>query len=154
MALKTLHGGTGEAYIGENPAPRKLVKITMGALAGDVLATAQTTYNLFKITDSIIVTNMMCYTPVAWTTSVTITVGDSVAADGWLKSAKIAPQTAVTSGILLQNSQLSTIDTDACGKLYVGTAASPLYIFATIGGATPAAGQTIFYIEYYEANNL
>lgn len=79
----------GEVFVG--PLAVKVAKVSIGALAGnDVQFTAQETKAVFNIPANCLVLAVRAYTPTAWTTSVTMTVGDGTDADGFLASAKIA----------------------------------------------------------------
>ena len=150
MATKVL------PYIGEyipgqlNPGEVKVAHCRLAFSGGDVNTGAvQATYNLFKFTMAAILLEVMAYTPTAWTTSVTITLGDTNAAAGWMASAKIAPTSAQTNGIM-KATDVSTADTYAGGLLIAGTAAAPYILTATVGGANPAVGITDVYVRFVE----
>lgn len=136
----------GEQFMGSRPQATKIAKVSIGALAGnDVQFDAQETLAIFNIPANCFVVDVFVYTPTAWTTSVTMTLGDGTAAAGWMASAKIAPTSAQTNGLVKRASQ-ATADTFAGGKLYLAADT----IDAVIGGATPVVGQTDVYIEYID----
>jgi hypothetical protein len=82
---------------------------------------------------------------VAWTASVTLDIGDGTDADGFLATAKIAPQSAVSTGLFKRTSK-ATAEAFAGGKYY--SAADTLDL--TVAGANPAVGTLDVYIEYIE----
>lgn len=134
---------TAEQYLGDNPAPARIARCTLGALAGDVLGVAQTTYALFNVPANCFVLEVMAYTPTAWTTSTTINIGDGDDTDGWLATAKVAPTSAQTNGIV-KSTNVSTAEAYSGGKLYLAADT----IDALIGGATPVVGKTEVFVRY------
>lgn len=140
MAIVVLPG-RGEIFVG--PRVRKFARCTFGALIGDVLGIAQATYSLFTVPAGVLVLNVMCYTLTAWTASVVLNIGDSAATNGWLATAKVAPTSAQTNGIV-KSSSVATADTYAGGKYYA--AASTIDAIITV--ATPAVGLTYVWVEY------
>jgi len=134
----------GELNVG--PFVQKIAKVTFGTAAtNDVVASAQTTYALFNIPANCLVLEVLAYTHTAWTTSVTMNIGDGTDTDGFLATAKIAPTSAQTNGIV-KSTAAATAEAFAGGKLYT----SADTIDAVIGGATPVVGQTDVYIKYIE----
>jgi hypothetical protein len=134
----------GEPNVG--PFVLKVKKLTLGFSGADVNTGAvQGTYKLFNMPANSMLYDAWVYVRTAWTTSVTITIGDTENADGLFTSAKIAPTSAVTTGI--QTSMTAaTAGTYANGKRY--DAAED--ITAVIGGANPAAGLMDVFIVYLE----
>ena len=117
--------------------------------AVDVEFDAQETLAVCNVPANCFIDHVSCVTETAWTTSVTLDLGDGDDADGFLASAKVAPTTAVTTGIL-KSSVRATAEAYGVGKLYA--AADTLDV--VIGGAAPAVGKTrifIFYIPDYSA---
>ena len=117
--------------------------------AVDVEFDAQETLAVCNVPANCFIDHVSCVTETAWTTSVTLDLGDGDDADGFLASAKVAPTTAVTTGIL-KSSVRARAEAYGVGKLYA--AADTLDV--VIGGATPAVGKTrifIFYIPDYSA---
>jgi hypothetical protein len=138
--------GEGQSFLGENPQVVKVRKVSIGAAASnDVQFDAQETLAIFNVPANTLVLEVLAVTPTAWTALVTLDVGDGTDADGWLATAKVAPTTAVSSGIL-KSSDLPTAEAFAGGKLY--SAADTIDV--VIGGATPVVGQTDIYIKYIE----
>jgi hypothetical protein len=79
---------------------------------------------------------------IAWTASVTITIGDGASAACFMASADIAPQTAVTTGVMVDSETAAELC--ANGKYY----ATADTIDATIGVATPIAGTLNVWVIY------
>ena len=126
----------GEQYLGENPAPEKCYKVLVGVEStNDIIVAAQDTYTMLNLPAGAIVTKVLARVITAFTTSVTLTVGDGVNADGFFASADLAPQTAVSTGVLLNS--LEKGQAYDYGKEYL--AADTIDI--TLAGATAAAGQ-------------
>ena len=117
--------------------------------AVDVEFDAQETLAVVNVPAGCYITRVDCVTETAWTTSVTLDMGDGDDPDGFLASAVVAPTTAVSTGIL-KSSVRATASAYGVGKLYA--AADTLDV--VIGGAPPAVGKTrifIFYIPDYLA---
>lgn len=141
--------GEGQAFLGENPQIVKVKKVTIGSAASnDVQFDAVETLAVFNVPANTLVLDVYAYTNTAWTATVTLDVGDGTDADGWLASAKVAPTTAGSGGLVKRTSK-ATAEAFAGGKLY--TAADTIDV--AIGVAVPAAGQTDLYIEYIENVN-
>jgi hypothetical protein len=149
---KTIPQPVGEFYIGENPAPQKVIRVRLSATVGDVLAQSQATFHLLKITSKILVFEVCAYTPTAWTTSTTIGIGDTNSTSGWLTTAVIAPTSAQTNGIV-KSTDVATAGAYAGGVIYDGSTTN-VFIDAVVGGATPVVGITDVYIKYIELTNL
>lgn len=141
----------GEYFLGQGaPGQLKIAKVRIGFNTGDVQTGAvQAAYDLFVFDVPVLVVEVLAYTAQAWTTSVTLNVGDADAANGWLATAKVAPTSAQTNNIA-KASDVATADTNAGGKFY----AAGGKIQATIGGANPAVGYTDIYVRYYETAGL
>jgi hypothetical protein len=135
----------GETYLGDFPAPMKVARVTFGFSSDDdVPMAAQGVYDLITLPANAVVLSAKTIVKTAFTSSVTITIGDSDDADGWSASATIAPQTAVSTGILTSGGGAY-----AAGKIY--SASQPLQ--ATVGGANVAAGEGELFIQYAIAAN-
>jgi len=107
------------------------------------LAVNGNVYELFGLPAMTLVHKVLSAVAVAWTASVTITIGDgALGAACFFSSANIAPQTAVTTGVMV-DSEVSA-GTAANGKYY----AAADTIDATIAGATPAAGELNLWVIY------
>lgn len=115
-------------------------------------ASAQAVYDLFDLNvDNIFVEEIRTRVTTAWTASVTITVGDSDDADGWMTAATLAATTAVadSSGLFKTS---GTADSDNAygiggGRLYPNSSDGNR-IQMTVGGATPAAGELEVVMKY------
>lgn len=138
----------GEVFTG--PGVPKLAKVTVGfASTNDVVVTAQTTYAIFNVPAGMMVLDVFSIVNTAFTTSLTANIGDGDDTDGWLATAKVAPTTAVTTGIH-KRSTLPTAEAYAGGKVY----AAADTIDVLIGGATPAAGQMDVYVLYLDPASI
>jgi hypothetical protein len=136
----------GQPYLGDNPQIVKVAKCTLAYSGGDVnTGASQATFPLFNIPAGTLVLEMLCVTTVAWTASVTINVGDGDDTSGWLATAKVAPTSQVTTGIL-KSSLRAAAETYGVGKKY----AAADTIDAVVAGATPGVGTTDFYLVYIE----
>src|SRR3990167_8700286 len=127
----------GESFLGDKPQAVKVQKVSTGFTGEDVNFDAQETLAIFNVPANCLVLEVAAYTDEAWTTSVTLDVGDGSDPNGWLATAKVAPTTAQTNGVL-KRSTLPTAEAYAGGKLY--SAADTIDV--VIGGATPAVGKT------------
>src|SRR3990167_6873214 len=85
--------------------------------AVDVEFDAQETLAVCNVPANCFIDHVSCVTETAWTASVTLDLGDGDDADGFLASAKVAPTTAVTTGIL-KSSVRATAEAYGVGKLY------------------------------------
>lgn len=88
----------GENFLGGNPGGLKVFRFTAG-IGADVVLGAPATVPALNVPLGFMVHDVHTRVITAFTTSVTLTIGDGVAADGMMTSAIIAPQTAVTTGI-------------------------------------------------------
>lgn len=126
------------------PREIQVQKVTIGAAStADVQFDAQETLAVFDVPANTLVLDVLAYTDTAWTTSVTLNVGDGDDADGWLATAKVAPTSAQTDGLAKRTTK-ATAEAYAGGKLY--TAADTIDV--VIGGATPVVGETDIYIVF------
>jgi hypothetical protein len=134
---------------GNQSRPVKVARITMGSAAtNDVQVDAQATYQLLSIPAGTLVLSVRARVITAFSTSVTITLGDTNAAAGYLSSAKIAPTSADAVGIPTA-SHVGTEDAYSGGRKYLAAD----FLKAVIGGATPAAGKLEIFVEYIEGSN-
>lgn len=139
----------GESFLGERPQVVKMAKSTIGFDEGDVITGGtQATYELFSLPANTLVLDLFTLTTEAWTAAVTITIGDGTDADGFMASAKLAPQTDVATGLVSRTSK-ATAEAFAGGKLYEAADT----IDAVVAGANPDAGKTDVYILYIENVN-
>ena len=102
---------------------------------------AQGTYEIFSVAPNTLVRKVVTVVKVAFTASVTLTIGDGTQAAGFLASADIGPQT-------LNNVANSDTDGEAYagGKLYTAKDTIDL----VVGGAAAAVGELYVEIEYVE----
>lgn len=107
------------------------------------LAVNGNVYELFGVPAGTFIERVATSVAIAWTTSVTITIGDGTQAAGFMASADIAPQTAVTTGVLV-SSIGAAAEAYVNGRYY----AAADTIDATIAGATPAAGELNVWVVY------
>lgn len=136
----------GERFVGEKPQIVKIAKVTAGsASTNDVVLSAQEASALFNIPANTLVLDVYANVNTAFTALVTLDIGDGTDPAGWLATAKIAPQSAVSSGLVKRSSK-ATAEAYAGGKLY-GSADT---IDITVGAADVAAGQIDVYIEYID----
>lgn len=137
----------GDQLPGASPYALRVQQILIGGdaegAAVDVEFDAQETLAIANVKAGTLVVFVMCITETAWSTSVTLDIGDGDDADGFLATAKVAPTTAVTTGIL-KSSLRATAEAYGVGKYY----AADDTIDAVVGGATPAVGKTRVFIGY------
>jgi hypothetical protein len=135
----------GPAFKGSNAASVKSIRITVGATGSnpDVIVDNAATYQILSIPAGVYIQEVAARVITAFTTSVTITLGDTNAAAGYLSSAKIAPQSADAVGIYTA-SWVGTQDAYAAGRHYL--AADQLK--AVFGAATTSAGLLEIIVTY------
>lgn len=127
----------GEVFKGYVPAERQLAHITVGSDTGnDVVVGDIGTYTLVNVDQPIVVFGMWTQTETAWTTSVTITLGDSDSAARYFDDTTINP--AASGAVLIASTGLTV------PYVYAGAQA----LLATVAGATLAAGLTHVYLDY------
>jgi hypothetical protein len=137
--------GEAQQFLGENPQVVKVKKVVLGFDSGDVQTGGdQGTYALFNVPAGALVLDVLANVSEAWTALVTITIGDGTSAAGFFASADLAPQTAVTTGLLKKAN--ASAEALANGKLY----AAADTIDAVVAGADPDAGELVVYIVYIE----
>lgn len=127
----------GEIFNGYVPAKRELLHLTIGAASTADIQVGETgVYTLVNITEPIAVFGAWTQTETAFTTSVTLTIGDSTTADLFFSDTTM--NIAATGAVLIASTGLSVP--------YVYAAAQDL--LGTIGGATVAAGLVHVYVDY------
>jgi len=141
-------------YVGEFlhsqdfPAPLRVAHLTAGpATTNDVVITTANTYPLFTVPAGLIVHNVQSIVTSVFTESVTLTIGDSDSAAGYLAAADIGSTDVVTTGILKNSSAAG--EAYATGKQY--TAAQTIDV--VVAGATAAIGVIHVYLVYSMAYN-
>lgn len=137
----------GESFLGEVPQVVKVRKVTAGftGSGADVILTVQGTYAIANVPAGLIVLDVKSNVDTAFTATATIDVGDGDDPNGFLATAKVAPQSAVSSGVL--KSLLSgTQEAYAGGKKY--DAADTVDI--VVGTADLDAGLLSVWIYYIE----
>ena len=140
--------GEGQSFLGENPQVIKVKKVTLGFDEGDVQVDATGAVAIFNVPANTLVLDVLAYTREAWTATLTLDVGDGTDPDGFLATAKVAPTSEQTDGLLKRMTE-ATAEAYAGGKLY----AAADTIDATIGVAAPDAGITDFYVLFIENVN-
>ena len=141
--------GEGQSFLGENPQVVKVKRVTVGFDTGDVNVEAQEASAIFNIPANTFVLDVFSNVDTAFTALVTLDIGDGDDPDGWLATAKVAPQSAVSTGLYKRTTE-ATAEAYAGGKLYA--AADTIDI--TVGGANVDAGELeviIMYIENFGA---
>lgn len=127
----------GEIFNGYVPAKRELLHVTVGAATtADVVVGETGVYTLVDVTEPIVVFGLWTQTETAFTTSVTLTIGDSTTADLFI--ADTTMNIASTGAVLIAATGLTVP--------YVYAAAQD--ILGTIAGATVAAGLLHVYVDY------
>lgn len=138
--------GVGESFLGGNPQVVKAKRVTVkGGSGGDVTVTTAGTYALFNVPANTLILDVFANVDVAWTALVTLDIGDGDNASGYLATAKIAPQSAVATGLVKRMTK-ATEEAYAGGKLYA--AADTIDLVSA--GATAAAGELEVVITYIE----
>jgi len=134
----------GPAFTGSNTGLVKTIRVTVGAAGADVIVDGQHTYQALSVPAGVWVLDVVARVITAFSTSVTITVGDTNAANGYFTSTVIAPQTADSVGI----GKACSINamTYSGGRKYL----SADNVVAVIGGATPAAGLLELEFKYVD----
>ncbi len=139
MAAKYIPG-VGEVFSGYVPSHRKLIHVSIGTATAnpDVVLGATGVYTLVNVTTPIVVHKVFFQTEEAWTSSATLTTGDTGSAARY--SADTTTNVAATGAILIDGGLNTVPYVDSVG----------VNIEVTLGGATLAAGLTHIYIEYSE----
>lgn len=129
----------GEIFKGYIPAVKKVLHVSLGVATAnpDVVIGDTGVYELVSVAVPVIVFNSWTQVEEAFTTSVTVTLGDTGSAARYGVDTTMNP--AATGAILVAGA-LTVPAVDAIG----------IPINATIGGATAAAGLMNVYIEYAE----
>lgn len=144
MTLTLPAEGEWMGPLAQNPGPVKSFRFTAG-IGGDVVLGAAATVPAVNIPAGTVIHDTKSRVITAFTTAVTLDLGDGDTADGFLTSTIIAPQTAVTTGIYKGMVDEGST-TFAGGKVY--TAADAIDI--TVAVATVIAGLVEFNILYSE----
>lgn len=127
----------GEVFKGYVPSTRQIRKLTLGAAAtNDVPVGEIAAYTLADVTEPIVVFGVYTQVETAFTSSVTVALGDSDVADRFHASGTIAPQS--TGAVLVASTGLTVP--------YVYASAQD--IIATVGAATVAAGLLNVWLDY------
>jgi hypothetical protein len=94
----TLPGEGETLHLKENPGAVKSFRFTAG-IGGDVPLSAVAVVPAVNVPAGFVVHDVKSRVITAFTTAVTLDIGDGVTSDGFLTTTIIAPQTAVTTGI-------------------------------------------------------
>lgn len=143
MAL-TLPGEGETLHLEENPGAVKSFRFTAG-VGGDVALGAIAVVPAVNIPAGTVIHDVKTRVITAFTTSVTLKVGDGATVDGYLTTTIVAPQTAVTTGIYKGMVDEGST-TFAGGKCYLVADA----IDIDVAGAIAAAGLMEVNILYSE----
>ena len=148
--------GEGETlHLKENPGALKSFRFTAG-IGGDVVLGATGVVQAVSVPPGMLIHDVHTRVITAFTTAVTLTIGDDAAGggdvDGYSASATIAPQTAVTTGIYKGMVDVGTA-AYAGGHAYLVVDSVTLVndtIDIVVGGAVVAAGLMEIIITYFE----
>ena len=138
--------GEGQSFLGENPQVVKVKRVTVGFDTGDVNVEAQEASAIFNIPANTFVLDVFSNVDTAFTALVTLDIGDGDDPDGWLATAKVAPQSAVSTGLVKRTTE-ATAEAYAGGKLYA--AADTIDI--TVGGANVDAGELDVFVVFIDS---
>ena len=128
----------GEFFSGYVPVKVQTAHVTIGAATTNdvVLAEIAAGVPIFNVTRPIVVYGLWTQTEIAFTSSVTLTVGDTTTADRFIADTTMNP--ASTGAVLIASTGLSVP--------YVYSAAQDITV--DVGGATVAAGLAHVYLQY------
>lgn len=142
MAAKIIPG-VGETFNGYIPSLRKMLHVSIGVATAnpDVTLSATGVYTIVDVTMPIVVHKVWFQTAEAWTTSATLTTGDTGSAARY--SADTTTNVAATGAILIDGGLNTVPYVDAVG----------VDIEVTLGGTALLAGLTNIYIEYSELDD-
>ena len=129
---------TGENFAGYVPAKVQIAHVTAGSAAtNDVVLSACGVYNIFTVTEPILIKHMWVSVPTAFTASVDLAIGDTASTSRFFVEGTIAATTAST--VLIADTGTITLP-------YVQAAAVDINML--VDNATVAAGLINVYIEY------
>lgn len=127
----------GEVFTGYVPAKRELAHLTIGAATtADIVVGETGVYTLVDVTEPIVVFGVWTQCETAFTTSVTLTIGDSTTADLFMSDTTM---NIASSGAVWIRDTGTTVP-------YQYAAAQD--ILGTIAGATVAAGLLHVWVDY------
>ena len=98
MTLTLPADGEMMGPLAQNPGPVKVFRFTAGP-AGDVVLGAAATVQAVTVPIGTMIHDVHSRVITAFTTAVTLDIGDGVDPNGYLTTTIVAPQTAVTTGI-------------------------------------------------------
>lgn len=129
----------GQTFVGDVPSVQKLLHVTVGsATTNDVVVGEVAVSTIVDVTVPIVITAMWTQVEVAFTSSVTLDIGDSGSAARFTSDTTI--NSAASGAVLVAATGLAVP--------YINS--TPDDILITVAGATVAAGLLHVYIEYYE----
>ena len=140
----TLPGEGETLHLKENPGAVKAFRFTAG-IGGDVALAAIATVPAVNLPAGIVVHDVKSRVITAFTTAVTLKIGDGTDDEGFLTTTIVAPQTAVTTGIYKGMVDEGST-TYAGGICYLAGDALDI----GVGGAVVAAGLVEIVILYSE----
>ena len=136
MAAKHIPG-EGDPFSGGVPGIPKVAHVTVGpATTCDVVIGDTAAYTLFSVHEPVMILHMWTQTATAFTSSVTLDIGDSTTAALFISDTTINP--AATGAVLIADTGLTVP--------YVYAAAQDILV--DVNGATVAAGLLNVYMEY------
>jgi len=144
MTLTLPADGEMMGPLAQNPGPVKSFRFTAG-IGGDVVLGAVAVVPAVNVPAGTVIHDVKTRIITAFTTSVTLKIGDGVTVDGFMTTTIIAPATAVTTGIYKGMVDEGST-TFAGGKVYIAADA----IDIDVGGTTVLAGLMEVNILYSE----
>ena len=127
----------------------------------DALVDTQETFAAFEVGyDPVFVQEVRMRVITAFTSSVTHTIGDTDAADGWLVAANIGSTTAYTGVLQRPEGSTDGLGIGSTAEIYANSggkffdaSSSDDSLDIVIGGADPAAGRGAMYVAYFTADH-
>ena len=135
MSVKNIPA-VGEQFAGYVPGRRSIHHVTFGPdTTADVLVTDCGVYKLFGVDEKVVVFTAWSMIEIAFTASVTITLGDTADVDRYSDATNTA---STTAGTVFVASTMAVPFNDT----------TPNDVNAVVAGAVPAAGLGHLWVEY------
>jgi len=139
----------GEVFLGDEPAPVKAIKVTVGFATTDDVTLLTTTVSevvdLLSVAAGVRILDMWVDVTTAFTAAVAITIGDSDSADGFFTSAMIGP---TVSGLMKAHLAGDTSASRAMGFVYA--AAQVIQAAVTKAGSAASDGALSLVVMYID----
>lgn len=106
---------------GTKKAPVNIIRVLVGftgTAGADVIVDANDVYQILSVPAGTVVLGVYSRIITAFTATLTLDIGDGDDPNGWLATAKVAPQTADTAGVY-KDPKLPTAEAYAGGKKYL-----------------------------------